>query len=177
MFRLALCVDPKAPATAGIVEKALRSMNPEFAKDRGDKAARSARAARLGKELLQGRDIPRSAVYPGLGERWGRTTSEGIAIHIPAGSLRRLTEKIVRGVYYLDGGTFIEPPYVVEFYAINDDDAEPIGALLKRSGKVYAREPGIEVRRAAPQDAPMMSIFEIDIWGQFKMYASVETKN
>jgi hypothetical protein len=174
LFRLALCVDPKASATAGIVEKALRSMKPEFAKDERDKAARAARAAQLRRELLHGPNIPRSAVYPGLGERWGRSTNEGIGVRVPAESLRRLTEKIVRGIYYLEDQMFIEPPYVIDFYALDDEGAEPLRTLLKRFAQNYAREPGIEVRRAMPEDAPMNSIFEINIWGQFKMHAVVE---
>ena len=177
LFRLALCVDPKAKGTSGIVEKALRSMKPEFAKNNRDRAARAARVKRLKKELLNGPDIPRSAVYPGLGERWGRSSHEGIGILVPAESIRRLTEKIVRGIYYLEDEKFIEPPLFIEFFALTDEGAEPVKDILDRFGSVYAREPGIIVRSAVPEDAPMNSIFEIQVWEQFKMYASVDTKN
>jgi 5-methylcytosine-specific restriction endonuclease McrA len=93
LFRLALCVDPDTPGTAGIVDKALRSMKPELAKDKRDRAARAARAARLRGELIDGPNIERSAVYPGLGERWARPPAEAVGIRVPAKSLRRLTEK------------------------------------------------------------------------------------
>lgn len=175
LFRLALSVDPNIQATSGIIKKALRSMKPEFAKDDRDKAARRARAKRLQNELLNGSDIPASAVYPGLGERWGRPLEEAIGIRVPAESLRRLTAKIVRGIYYLEDQVFIEPPLRVEFYALTDDGAEPVKNVLERFGCTYAREPGIVVRRAKPEDAPMNSIFEIQVWEQFKMYASVDT--
>lgn len=176
LIRLAMCVDPHVPATAGIVQKALRSMKPEYARDERDKAARASKGNRLKEILLNGADIPRAAVYPGLGERWGRPPQEGLGILVPAESLRRLTEKIVRGIYYLKDETFIEPPYTIDFYALDDDGAAPFRILLDQFGQTYAREPGIVVRRVVPEDAPLCGVFEIDIWGQFKMYASVDSE-
>jgi hypothetical protein len=176
LFHLALCVDPKANETSGIVEKALRSMKPEFAKNDRDKTARAARLNRLKKELLNGPEIPRAAVYPGLGERWGRSSSEGIGIRVSAESIRRLTEKIVRGIYYIEDEKFIEPPFLIEFFALTDEGAEPVKEILDPFGTLYAREPGIVVRRAVAEDAPMNGFFEIKVWEQFNMYASVDTE-
>ena len=149
-------------------------MKPEYAKNSRDRSARVARAKRIGKELLYGPDIHRSAVYPGLGERWGRSSEEGIGIRVPAASIRRLTEKIVRGIYFIEDEKFIKPPLAVNFFGLSDEGAEPVKDMLDQFGSTYAREPGIIVRRAIPEDAPMNGIFEITIWEQFKMYATVE---
>ena len=92
---------------------------------------------------------------------------------MPAESLRRLTKKIVRGIFFLEDNAFIEANYLINFYALAEESAEPIKQLLDQFGKEYAREPGIVVRRAVAEDLPMGALFEIDIWGQFKMYASV----
>ncbi|MFN0313580.1 MAG: hypothetical protein ACKVQA_00885 [Burkholderiales bacterium] len=173
LFRLALCADPKEPETSGIVEKALRSMNPEIAKDKRDRAARAARAARLRAELIDGSEMERSAVYPGLGERWGRQPAEGLGIRVPAESLRRLTEKIVRGIFFLEDDTFLDSDHSIGFYALSDEGAGPIKELLHRFGKEYARGPGIVVRRAVAVDRPTGGVFQIEIWGLFTMYASV----
>jgi hypothetical protein len=132
LFRLGLCIEP-TPETAGIVAKAQRSYKPEFARNERDRAARAARMARLS-ELVDGPDIQRSAVYPGLGERWGRPATQGLGIRVPANSMRRLTEKIVRGVYFLEGQKFVEPPYVIHFYALKDEGAAPIQEILARFG-------------------------------------------
>lgn len=173
LFRLALCVDPHAPETAGIVEKALRSMRPEFGKDERDRAARAARAARLRSELIDGPQIQRSAVYPGLGERWGRPPTQGLGVRVPANSMRRLAEKVVRGIFFLEDNSFIETDHSIDFYALAEEGARPIKELLDRFGREYAREPGIVVWRAVAADQPKGALFEIDVWGQFKMYASV----
>src|ERR1700730_10477190 len=102
LFRLGLCVDPFAPETAGIVQKAQRSYKPEFAKNEQDRTARESRKRRLLAEVIDGPNIPRSEVYPGLGERWGRPPTQGLGIPVPANSFRRLTEKVVRGIYFLE---------------------------------------------------------------------------
>jgi len=173
LLRLALCVDPNVPETSGIIDKALRSMKPEFARDERDRAARAARGARLRAELIDGPEIERSAVYPGLGERWGRPPTEGLGIRVPAESLRRLAEKIVRGIFFLEDNTFLGADHSIDFYALTDEGAGPIKHLLHRFGKEYARGPGIVVRRAVAVDQPTGAVFEIEIWGQFEMYASV----
>ena len=92
---------------------------------------------------------------------------------MPANSMRRLTEKIVRGIFFLEDNAFIEAGHPIEFYALAEEGAGPIKELLDRFGRESAREPGIVVRRAVAADQPMGALFEIDVWGQFKMYASV----
>jgi hypothetical protein len=175
LFRLGLCVNP-TPETAGIIKKAQRSYTPEFAKNERDRAARATRMARIQNEMIDGPNIQRSAIYPGLGERWGRPPTQGLGILARANGFRRLTEKIVRGIYFLEDEKFIEPPYFIEFYALTDDGALPVKEQLDRFGKEYTRGPGILIRRAVALDDSMSAIFEIVVWAQFKMYASVRTK-
>lgn len=173
LLRLALCIEPDAPEAAGILEKVFRSIDPESAKNERDRAARAARKVQLHSALRNASEIPQSAVYPGLGERWGRPPTEGIGITVPAHSLRRLAEKIVRGIYFLENKTFIEAGHSVEFYVLNEEGAGPIKELLGRFGQEYARGSGIIVRRAIAEDQPMAAVFEIVVWGKLKMYASV----
>jgi hypothetical protein len=173
-FRLGLCVDPFVPETADIVQRALRSYKPEFAKNDRDRAARAARIDRLNNELIEGSNIQRSAVYPGLGERWGRPPTQGLGIRVSQYSLRRLTEKIVRGIYFLKDKSFVEPPYVIEFHALTDEGASPLNELLDRYGQEYTRGTGIVIRRAVTPEDSMSAVCEIAIWGQFKMYAFVQ---
>ena len=174
MQPLALCLDPFAPASASVVEKNLRSMRSSAGKDERDKAKREANRHRLLDSMLEGEDIPLDGVYPGLGERWSRPRDEQSAVLIPAASFQRLADKIVRGtVYWLDQ-RFIEPPYSVNFYAVEDENAGEVRDLLKRAGKTYSQGPGITVTRAVvPEDGPS-SVLQIELWGgQVKMFAVV----
>ena len=78
----------------------------------------------------------------------------------------------MRGIFYIEDGILIEPPYVVNFYALPEEDNTVWQHALERWGKIYQRPPGIVVRRAVADDG-MSSLFEVTFWKQFKTYASV----
>lgn len=171
--RVGLCLDPNDPASRSIVQKALRAMNPKYAKSPSDKRARTALGKRITSELLQGHQIPSHGIYPALGERWGRPPGSGIALSIPAESFRRITEKVVRGITYLEGHRYIEPPHTIQFFALNDEDAKPLRDLVEVAGTTLAREPGIVVRRAVTPEDGVSALYEIEFWKQFKTHAAV----
>jgi hypothetical protein len=171
--RVAFALDPNTPANQSIVDKALRSVNPAAARDERDRAARASLMQRMYKEMLDGTAIPRAEIYQGMGERWGRPIEEQTAIVIPTNSLPRITEKIVRGIFYIEDGVFIEPPFAVKVLDVNDVTSGLITQILDTFGQSYAREPGIVVRRAVTPEDGIGSLFEIEIWQQFKVYAAV----
>lgn len=173
LLRLALCVDPSDPKCAGIVEKGLRALNPTYAKNEKDRRARLAKRNQILRESFQGKDIPLQAVYPNFGLYEHLPIEEQTAITIKADSVRKLSEKIVKGIFYLEDGHFIQPPYKISFYVLSDTGAEPIMEMLEKFGSVHAREPGIVVSRAVVPEDQTSSFFCIEIWGRFKMYAAV----
>lgn len=168
-----LSLDPHAPASKGIVQKALRSLDPTKGKDERDRNARASLRRRVLAEALVGSAIPRTGVYPGMGKRSAGPPEQDVAVLVPAESFRRLTDKIVRGIFYLDDRKFIEPPYQIEFVPLDPLVSGPIRSLIDRFGTQYAREPGIIVRRAVAPEDGVSSIFEIEFWQQFKTYAFV----
>jgi hypothetical protein len=163
-------LDPDAPESSGIVEKALRSIDPDQGRDERDRRVRQARRERILGDMSVGSGIPVEATYPNFGPN-GPVTPEHGAIMIPAESIRRLAEKIVRGITFLEDGAVIKPPQKVEFYALQDSDAAPIVEMLRKHGQVYARGAGIEVRRLVDATSKE-SFYAISIFGKFKMYAS-----
>ena len=171
--RIALCLDSVSPGFKGLSEKALRAMNPRYASTAADRRARKALGRRVISEMLHGEQIPVEGIFPSLGERWGRPRGSGIAVVIPAESFRRITEKIVRGLTYLDQHKFIDPPHQVQFFALDDEGAKPVRDVLDNAGATLAREPGIVVRRAAAHEDGISAFYEIEFWQQFKTYATV----
>lgn len=171
--RIALCLDPNDSGFKGMAEKAHRSMDPRHAKNPGDRRARAGLAAKINSELMIGEAIPSEGTYPSLGERWGRPRHAGVALTIPADFFRRITEKVVRGITYIEGKRFIEPPHCVEFFALDDAGAATMRQVLESYGEVLAREPGIVIRRAVTPDDGVSALYEIEFWKQFKSYASV----
>lgn len=174
MVLLSFAVEPRTPASSGIYERAMRSIDESKGRGKRDRLARRARKERIMEYLTFGHDIPEQGIYPYLGERWGRPKSEQVAVRLPAKHIERLCEKIVRGIHYLEHQELIEPPFEIQFFALDDEGAKPIRDLLEQHGKRYTRGPGFEVIRIVPVDEPKASMQEIRIFGEFVMFAVVE---
>jgi hypothetical protein len=54
-----------------------------------------------------------------------------------------------------------------------EDATAPWSQALDKFGTVYAREPGIVVRRTVAHEDNISSLFEITFWQHFKTYASL----
>jgi len=175
LIRIGHCLDPHDPASADIVKKTLRALNPLMARNSHDRKRRTAALAKLRSQIRTGEAIPRQAIIPGMGDRWGTPPAQHVGIPIPKESMRLLTEKIVRGIFYVEDGLFIEPPFKIEMWVLPQDG--PASAewkdALNRYGRIYERKPGVMVHRAVVPADKYSSLFEIIFWGQFKMYASV----
>lgn len=160
----------------GIADKALRALNPEAGKSERDSSARASKRARILKQALSGANIPRQAIYPGFGPEPDLAEAEQVAITISARGLKQLTEKVVRGLAYLEEGKFIEETHDIENFVVNEVGASEFRTTLDRFGTTHERLPGLRVRRAAMPEDRVSGIFEIEIWGQLKLYAMVTPK-
>jgi hypothetical protein len=169
---LGLCIDPTVAAASGVLEKARRAIDPRAAPNERESAVRTARLAKIMSERLTGDQIPTVGIYPGFHDRWIQPSSERAALRIPKANFEKLTEKIVRGIFYLSDRRFIEPPYSITFYALPQLPSE-LTEVLRQHGQVFAHEPGIRVTRAVAIEDGISSLFEIEIWGTFRMHASV----
>jgi hypothetical protein len=110
LSRMGLCLDPEHPASRSIVESALRSVNPKAGRNERDRKLRHDRGKRILSHALHGAKIPTVSTIPGMEEKWNRPIEEQIAILVPAANLKLMTEKIVRGVFYVEDKRFIESP-------------------------------------------------------------------
>jgi hypothetical protein len=170
--RVGLCLDPFSPASRDIALKAFRAHTPEAGKNERDRNARAALRKRVFDQALEAENYPQEAIYPGMGVRSGIPKEDHLPVLIPVETFDRLTEKIVRGIFYVADRKFIEPPFTVESFALDPSVSGPIQELIEKFATTYAREPGIIVRRAVTDDG-ISSLFEIEFWGQLKRYATV----
>lgn len=173
LVRIGLCVDPDNPDNAGIVDKALRALTPSAAKNERDARARAADRQKILDQVFKGPAIPYQAIYPHFGPQPGIHDQEieRVAVPISATALRRLTEKIVRGLTYIEDGKFVERPYRIKQYVLSDEGAGPVKELLLRFGKMYEQGPGITVMRAVVPEDEMTAMYGIEIWGRLTAYA------
>jgi hypothetical protein len=171
LIRFGLCIDPDDPKNAGIVEKTLRAVSAQEGKNEKDAYRREALRQKILKEVFEGDEIPYQAVYPGFGPQPGIHNEVRVAVPVSATKIRRLVEKIVRGITYIEDEKFVEKPFAIHQYVLSDESASPLKVLLDRFGTVYERGPGITVIRAVTPEDQMTAMYLIEIWGRLKGYA------
>jgi hypothetical protein len=172
LVRLGHVLDPHHRASSGLYDRARRAIDPSAARDDKDRRMREAARERFLNELWVGDEIPDHGHYPLLGDRFDQPDHEKIAVPFPKVGIERITEKIVRGITYIEDNAFIEPPYQVQVYVLTEEGAAPIQEILKR-GTEHARGEGIVVKRIVAADDPRSSFFELHFWQQFYSHASV----
>ncbi len=173
LTKVGLCLDPDDPASRSIVQTALRSVRPSAARNPRDAQHRLNRGRKILSETLQGEEIPDHGIFPGLHNRFTEPGEEPVALLLPVDSFQLITEKIVRGIFYIEEQRVIESPNKIDFFVLAGEDAAFWEQVLEKFGTVYAREPGIVVRRAVAPEDGISSLFAITFWQQFKTYASV----
>lgn len=89
---IALTLDPKVRETAGIPQKVLRSLKPEFARNEVDALARTAAAKRVTASIYHGPFEARN-VYPTAGTEAARARSDQIPFLIPRNCSRKSRRK------------------------------------------------------------------------------------
>ncbi len=106
-----LCLDPNHPDTKGIAKKALRSIKPEYGRDRKDRRARERKLEKTLRELTIFQSIPDHGIFPNFGPLQPPSTEGYIGLPLPKHQIERLAEKIVRGVAFVEDGLYIDERY------------------------------------------------------------------
>jgi hypothetical protein len=170
---LSACVNPKTAQASGIWKKTLRSLDPSCGRTKADQLARELKKRKLLGMIRTGEQIPDYGIYPGLGERWGRSREEQVALFVSARDLKKIAEKIVKGLAFIEDGHLLGENAEIVHHVVTTEGAAPIEEILSRFGKIYSRGPGIEVVRAVTQDDGISAFYKITIWGEFVMYVSI----
>jgi hypothetical protein len=172
LVRLGLCIEPEDSDTAHFNAKALRALTANAAHSQKDAAARNAEREKIFSQAVpaaSGR-IPPKAIYPGFGPKPG---ADLMALPVRKKPIVALTEKIVRGITYLQDRRFIEPPHKINFYALSEEQAARINEVLAQFGQTYERGLALTVDRAVTHEDGISSVYRIEIWSRLCAYAIV----
>ncbi|BBD62474.1 hypothetical protein NIES2109_53180 [Nostoc sp. HK-01] len=172
LLKLGLCINPEYAKSSGITEKALRSIDPEYATDRKEKRIRQRKRDKVIKEIVKFKVLPHTGVYPNFRSYSNLYYPEYLSILISSKQIERLCHKIVRGITYIIDNTFIEENFNINFFPVEDKDVRPILESLQKGLEKYEL-PGIKVVRAMADDDRNAGFYAIEIWDQLKMYAIV----
>jgi hypothetical protein len=170
--RLALCVDPRKAAAAGLSEKAVRSMGvrAEHLTAR-ERKHREALKSKIRKEIKPYQ--PSTRVLPGLGPHPGFPGHQLYQVEFAQSSMEAVAKKIVRGCeYILAQERIVEPPYVEQIYFAKGSDVQNVLQIFRPFGTTHLG-PGFRVTRAAAHDDPKSVMYKIDVWDSWTIYAVI----
>ena len=172
---LALCVDPRKIAAAGLSKKALRALGIGVGDelDEAEKQKRRAVREKILKRMRRYSPEVQPHVIPGMGPHPEAPPNEQFQIHFPANKLHDVLGKVVRGCeYWLADGRIVEPRCELSVHFVHDADVPGVVRAFAPFGPVYLG-PGFRVRRAGAHDEPLAALYEIILWDTLKFYAVI----
>lgn len=170
--RIGLCLDPKDARAIGIPERALRALDPNYAKNEKDRLRRKKKREKIQREALLHRKKPAYGIFPNFGKKF-KTGS--ISIPMAEQSLREFGRKIIKGVGYLIFNKIIADNYFIEIYFVEDKNVISLINFIEKHGKLYMRGPGIKVNFVPTSDSEINSLYRVEIWGQFRFHGVLLT--
>jgi len=176
LIRFGLCLDPNDPAVKGIVDKALRSIKPEYGRDAKDRKARLKKQKEILGEMWRFRKLPSRVIFPNFGPAHDPGPDGYYGVQLDKKKIERLAEKIVKGVAFVQDGIFIDENYDLSIYFLEDAGARPIVEMINQYGVQLHRGLGLLVRRAVIPEDPRVGLYAVEIWQRAKMYAAVTPK-
>jgi len=171
--RFGMCVNPELEAASGIPKKIMRSYKAQHAKSEKDATLRSKTKEKLISCLVPREKIKENSLLPSRQPIHGSP----FGILIPEKELKKIAEKIIRGITYVINSLYIDSSHHVNIYFQHESTLAYIHELLQKHGQVYSCGKGIVIERAViPEDA-QSGVYHITIWGTLYMYGVVEPLN
>ncbi len=172
--RLGLCIDPTKAEAAGIAAKALRAIGigVEGELSAKEKAIRAKLKARLMEETMPYAQVAgKPGVLPGFGPHNEFPRESQIAVSVNAEALKDVCRKIVSGLEHHVADRYVEPPYILDVFFIDDEAA---GRLASGFGPPSLHlGPGFHVQRAGAHDDPGHVLYRIKIWDTLMLHGSI----
>ncbi len=175
-LRIAMCLDREDPAAAGIVEKALRAIDPSQGRDETDQLARQRKGQKLRAAMREMMSLPQSGVLPSFQTNWD-LGSRTVTL-LPADDLHNLVKKWVRGVHFATLGRLIKQDENIDIFHLPEETAEEAFRDIKPRATLLRKGPGIEVMQAsASESGQTRTLYAFNIWDQYQVYASVDERD
>lgn len=176
LLRFGLCLGPSEFAALGVSDRALRALNPALAKSERDRRHREATRKKILSQLLMGAAIPQHAVLPWFEGDRGASREQQVGIVVPEEALLRLSEKLVRGMFYIRSKEYIEETHLISTHFMHDEDAGWFAELVGRFGVEEHRGPGVRIGLAVAADDPRVGMAKIELWGRVRIYAVIQKR-
>lgn len=173
LLKIGMCLPPFDLSSLGIVQKAMRSVNPRHGRDSHDAEQREKRRERLTKGMIDPTTVPLSSIFPGFGFHEGCDPAQERAITVAVDDLKAIATKIIRGTTWVIDQNYIERDYEIEIHFVRDKQLFPFYTPLLKHGKIYTLGPGLTVVRAVANEDGVSGLYYLEFWQRVFMYGSV----
>jgi hypothetical protein len=173
LLKFGMCVALFAPGSLGIAQKAMRSVDPRYARNNHDAKRRQKRREKLLRETIDPTTIPLSSIFPGFGFHPGIDPAAQTAVTVSVAELEAFAQKVIKGTTWVVDGRYIEADYEIGIHFVRDRVSFPFYEPLKKYGKTYSLGSGLTVVRAVPDEDHLTGLYYIKIWQQVFLYGSV----
>lgn len=177
LLRLGLCISNEEAKTAGISEKALRSIQPLKAKSDRDCRIRGKKLQQIHQELIHLEYLPKEGLLPNFGPEVNQQSGPYLRVLISKTKLEALAVKIIRGITYLATGKTLSNEFNIPIIFGDEEKAFPVIQFLQNYGKIYECGPGIVVHRAEASEDNLIAVYRIEIWGKLRIYGATWIKS
>jgi hypothetical protein len=177
LHRLGLTLSPENLFALGITDKVHRALDGSFGKNDRDRIARDKECERIRNEIIEVTTEYEKVVYPSLNPIKFTQDEKRMGIPIPHEWFEKLAIKIVRGITFIEHGSFIEEPYEITFMALKEQKSNPILQGIAAFGYAHFRGPGLVIHMARADEDPISSVWVIDIWRHVRLFAFCIDKN
>lgn len=170
LVRLCFCLDRDHAAAKGVVQRALRGIDPSAAKSEKERRIREKLQKRYLRETVRFNQMPSDGILPSFSENYSKGSRFGILM--PERILKRIAEKWTRGVHYATMETIIQKPATIDPLVAVASDAE--FEAIASQGMTLRHPPGVSVQQVSvSEESERITIYKFAIWEQFAMHSVV----
>jgi hypothetical protein len=174
LLRLGMCTDHTRLPALGIGEKALRTIKPEFAKSEREREIRQRKRDKIKSEIIWTDSVPGRGLLPTLTPIPIDQSRPFAMIKIPEKGLKALGHKLLRGTTFVLEDAYIDKRHRISVVIARPQDVEFYDRIVHAHGETTHRGPGLIIHWARAHDDPLATLFMIDIWGTYRIYAAIE---
>lgn len=176
LVRFALCIEPSVPATSGIIERALRAIDPNLATTQEDKKRRKALRRWVLRDVSPVEELPQKGLLPYFNNNWD--LGSRVVVHLNSRVLHKVVRKWVKGTHFVLTRRLIKSWSDIDVFHVTPETEHlafhPIEPFLESHDK----GPGIVVARAqAADEAQFETIYRFVIWNQYRVHGALSERD
>ena len=175
LVRFGLCLDRENPAAAGIVQKALDSIDPNKADNEKEKTARLRMREKILGETHIVSQYPKTGVLPSFWHNW--ELGSRTIVEVPPEELELLIQKWTKGLHYCIAKRYLGPNSDIDVIHLEDEAEGLLFKEINPFASKHIKGPGVRVMTVhGTNGSETITMYQFVMWDQYKVWTSVHER-